>query len=514
MTDFKTLQDAHLQLLSRQDADPNNPAIVPDAQAYIAEVVGGSTWIADPGERDLLRAYLRYWAGVIYERTGAYPKTELRPAEQLASAAPSHTTTQGSSGTTTTPPRPARSGGLPAWLRLLGALLALLALGALAIIFLTRAGGQTAAETPEAAFPEPSTPLPPVTRTPLPETPEPATPIDQSNAAALQPLARADAHTGGALAVTFDPARPEIATAGADGVVRFWAWIAPDNLTLSRQLSVGGGALNTVDYSPAAPGALPALFLTGGNNRILSVFNAESLQLFADFVPSSPESGFIFAGRFSPDGALIASGHADGVTRIWNVRTGTESGNVSPGAPGESRLAQIPSGGAVRDVAFSPDGLYLAQASAAADIGFQVVDRSWSNVVCAARSGPALSVAYSPRGDRLAVGTEDGRLLLIAQTANGCQLIAEEDAHDGGVADVAFSPTGEWLVTVGTAAGGDDDDDRDGHAGGWMKLWTPDGDELAEMAVGAPPAAVAVAPNATVIATADLDGRLILWGIP
>ena len=36
MTDFKALQDAHLRLLTRQDAEPNSPAIVPDAQAYIA----------------------------------------------------------------------------------------------------------------------------------------------------------------------------------------------------------------------------------------------------------------------------------------------------------------------------------------------------------------------------------------------------------------------------------------------------------------------------------------------
>ena len=495
MTDFKTLQDAHLRLLTRQDAEPNSPAIVPDAQAYIAEVISGSTWVADPGERDLLRAYLRYWAGVIYERTGVYPKTELRPAESTAAAS----TTISPDPHAQPSPRPEPSRRAPAsglwWLM---PLLGLLALLALAFAFVRFGRG---IEVINPSIPILATALPQITRTPMPpELPTPATAIDQRNATSLQALAQADAHTGGALAVTFDPARPEIATAGADGSVRFWAWSAW-NLTLSRQLDVGGGALNTVDYSPAPERALAsALFLTGGNNRILSVFNAESLQLFADFVPSSPESGFVFAGRFSPDGALLASGHADGVTRIWNVSTGTESGNFSSGGPGASRLAQIPSGGAVRDVAFSPDGRYLAVASEAPEVGFQVVDRSWSNAVCTARSGPALSVAYSPRGDRLAVGTQDGRLLLVSQTDNGCQLIGEKNAHEGGVTDAAFSPTGDWLVTAGSD--------------GVVRVWSPDGDTLAELEAGAAVEAVAVAPDAAAIATVDAKGRLILWGIP
>ncbi len=496
MTDFKTLQDAHLRLLTRQDAEPNSPAIVPDAQAYIAEVISGSTWVADPGERDLLRAYLRYWAGVIYERTGAYPKTELRPAESTAVTPPEPLSRP--DGESAPPPSAPRS-GTPGWLRWLIPLLGLLLLS-LAFLFV-QFGRDAGGEVVDPSIPDPATALPPVTRTSMPPgLPGPATAIDQRNAAAIQPLAQADAHTGGALAVTFDPARPEIATAGADGSVRFWAWAAW-SLTLSRQLNVGGGALNTVDYSPAPERALAStLFLTGGNNRILSVFNAESLQLFADFVPSSPESGFVFAGRFSPDGALLASGHADGVTRIWNVSTGTESGNFSSGGPGASRLAQIPSGGAVRDVAFSPDGRYLAVASEAPEVGFQVVDRSWSNAVCAARSGPALSVAYSPRGDRLAGGTQDGRLLLISQTDNGCQLIGEKSAHEGGVTDAAFSPTGDWLVTAGSD--------------GVVRVWSPDGDTLAELEAGAAVEAVAVAPDAAAIATVDAKGRLILWGIP
>lgn len=76
----------------------------------------------------------------------------------------------------------------------------------------------------------------------------------------------------------------------------------------------------------------------------------------------------------------------------------------------------------------------------------------------------------------------------------------ENPAHEGGLTDIAFSPTGDWLVTSG----------RDGV----MKIWSVDGNWLADHQVGAPVAAVAVSPDAGYIASADENGRLILWGIP
>ena len=87
MNDFKAMQDTHMAMLARQDANPDDPVLIRDAQAFINEAVVGSTFLSDPGERDLLRAYLRYWAGVIYQQTGAYPKTELRPAESSVGTA-------------------------------------------------------------------------------------------------------------------------------------------------------------------------------------------------------------------------------------------------------------------------------------------------------------------------------------------------------------------------------------------------------------------------------------------
>ena len=169
MNDFKTMQDTHMAMLARQDANPDDPDLTRDAQAFINEAVVGSTFLSDPGERDLLRAYLRYWAGVIYQQTGAYPKTELRPAESsVGTAAPPELVTG---------PPPAARGGLPRWVLLAAAGLGLLLV---AVVFLQ---GLNVLEQVEPTVPpvltdEPgpgdnATGTPPPTRT---LTPEPAVP--------------------------------------------------------------------------------------------------------------------------------------------------------------------------------------------------------------------------------------------------------------------------------------------------------------------------------------------------
>lgn len=498
MTTFATLQTQHEQLLARQDQLPEGdlrrrtPAaleLLEDARRYTAEAVTQSDQVSNPRERDLLRAYLRYWATFIYDGSGVFPKTDLRPAALSGrEAAPP----------TPTPAPAARRGGRPGWLWGLLGLLAVLLLFAAGNLLLFNRGQDEGEAVVDPGVSEPATPLPAVTRTPLPQTPVPAAPIDQRNAAQVQALFQTDAHTGGALAVAFDPQKPELATGGADGRVRFWT--VPD-LRLSRQLDDQRGWVRAIDYSPyGGRSPVPGLFLTGGNDRSLRVYELESLQLFAEYLPSSGNSGFIFAGRFSPDGRLIASGHGDGVARIWDIASGIENQTMQQNVPA-SRLAQIPSGGtAVLDVAYGANGDVLALALSGTENGVQVVDDTFSVPICTLNAGPASAVAFSPRGDRLAAGTEDGRLLLITATANGCQVAYENAAHPGGLTDVAFSPSGEWLVTSG----------RDGV----MKIWSPDGQWLADLTAGAPVAAVAVAPDAGYIASADENGRLILWGIP
>lgn len=75
MTPFDELQRAHARLL--EDTEAVELAAI---AAYIDRARSQSDQIGDPRERDQLRANLRYWASVVYDRSGTYPTTTLLPA--------------------------------------------------------------------------------------------------------------------------------------------------------------------------------------------------------------------------------------------------------------------------------------------------------------------------------------------------------------------------------------------------------------------------------------------------
>ena len=59
----------------------------------------------------------------------------------------------------------------------------------------------------------------------------------------------------------------------------------------------------------------------------------------------------------------------------------------------------------------------------------------------------ATALAFDPTGSTLAAGLFDGNVE-IRDLATG-ELVRQFQAHSGGVADLAYSPDGAWIATVG-----------------------------------------------------------------
>lgn len=88
MSMYETLQTEHQKLLDQQDASGDAKAMLAAVRAHIERVKTEAAQVGDPRDRSQLRANLRYWASYVFDQTGEYPDTTLRPALETSTPTP------------------------------------------------------------------------------------------------------------------------------------------------------------------------------------------------------------------------------------------------------------------------------------------------------------------------------------------------------------------------------------------------------------------------------------------
>lgn len=290
--------------------------------------------------------------------------------------------------------------------------------------------------------------------------------------------------------LAFDSTGHMLASASADGTVRFWS--TEQHRQLGRSLAQGGPvtsvAVNGSGTMVASGGFGQIRLWNAHSGRLRETLAADSGGVSAAAGEAARDSGGAVAAlAFRPrHDEILASGGLSGSLRLWNLDTGRVSSQLLPGD--------------IRGVAFSPDGLTLAVSGT---FGVALFDAVTAQPLgppgrVGKFSNPQYAVAFSRDGRMLATGG-DGRITVWARSP--LRSIGSIPAGAGIVHSVAFAPSGR-LVS------GDGD--------GTVRLWNV----LTRQQVGTPLSghigaveSIAVA-RSGMIASAGADATIRLWSIP
>ncbi|MFM7425986.1 MAG: NB-ARC domain-containing protein, partial [Elainella sp.] len=201
------------------------------------------------------------------------------------------------------------------------------------------------------------------------------------------------------------------------------------------------GVVFAVAFSP--DGATLATGDAEGGLRLWQTATAEPLLNLAG------HRGWVWALAFSPNGELLASCSSDKTVQIWQVETG-------------DCLQVLRHSSAIWALAFSVDGQTLASGSNAPTIQLWRVGTGGCERELSGHTGRILSLAFSPDGRHLASGSDDQTVRIWDVQTGKCQQVCRD--HRERIWAVAFSPDGQLLAS--------------GSADQTIRLWSRQGECL------------------------------------
>ncbi len=145
------------------------------------------------------------------------------------------------------------------------------------------------------------------------------------------------------------------------------------------------------------------------------------------------EGSTVNSVAFSPDGKILAVGDAKGLITLWEIS-------------GRHRIAAMNEGSTVKSAAFSPDGRTLAAGDQAGHIDlWQVATRQL--ITTLADGSPVGAVSFSPDGATLASGDALGDVNTWNPASQ--QRLATITQTSAGITSLAFSPNGQAVAVGG-----------------------------------------------------------------
>jgi WD40 repeat protein len=327
----------------------------------------------------------------------------------------------------------------------------------------------------------------------------------------MQPERKFAGHPAAVTAVAVSPNGSVLASAGEDGVIRFW------NQANSQQTDTIG----------AHAGAVTSLAFDPTNAKLLSTSLDGSIKLWQ--LPLVPAKAFAHPDQatcvaVSPDGNSLLTGCNDKQARIWTLANGqarpltgpagalngvawSSNGAQAAGVSADKlllvwnaadgkevvRIAGLPAEG--RSVAFSPDGKQVV--AGLADNSVRLYDLAMKKEVkdFKGHTGPSSAVIFTPKGDQVLSASAD-KTVQIHNVADGAPKGKLE--HGAPITSLEVSKDGTKAVT--------------GAADRTVKVWTlADGKAVATITTPAEVRGASLSPDGTRLLVAGADNKARLY---
>lgn len=303
-------------------------------------------------------------------------------------------------------------------------------------------------------------------------------------------------HTSDVMSVTFSPDGRTLASGAEDGTIRLWQVV--DGLLL-RTLGGDPVRMNSVAFSPdgavLASGSSSGKASPWGQVRLWRLDDGSCFSI-VEVEADGPSSNQVTVVAFSPDGTTLA----DGTLAQGTQSHGKKGGVIQLWHMPDRTIKSVWETGAVRNLAFSPDGRTMALAMADGLVELRHTD-SGELVRTIAHGDTVNGVAFSPDGDKLA--SSGGPAVKVWQVRDG-QLLHTLGGISGTATTVAFSPDGALL-----AAGM-------GNLGvGQVMIWHVEDGGLRSTFLGhnRQVNSIAFSPDGTMLASGADDDKIYLWTV-
>lgn len=240
-----------------------------------------------------------------------------------------------------------------------------------------------------------------------------------------------------------------------------------------NQLNSHTAAVLAIDYSPDGQ-----TIATAGVDRTVKLWHRDG-RLLATF---EGHQASVRQVKFSPDGKLIASAGDDGKIRLWTLE-------------GELKRVITTSLDAVWGLDFCPEGQKMIVAGSGVAEIWDVEGRRFSTLGTGTPASGALSAAFSPDGEQVAIGGNNNVVNIWHVSGRKLQTLR---GHEAGIFAITYSPDGELLVT--------------GSQDRTIKLWQRDGtlrQTIAHHEAGV--LDLSFSPDGQTFVSASYDKTLALW---